>query len=47
MKGTLQETVYEMPSETAVDQPLKVEKVSTFGTDEVTYISDDVCPPAL
>lgn len=32
-----------MPSEVAVDQPLKVEKVTVYGTDEVTYISDDVC----
>jgi len=42
LKGTLQETLYEMPSKKAVGQPLKVEKVTTFGANEVTYISDEV-----
>ncbi|RPB15427.1 cysteine dioxygenase [Morchella conica CCBAS932] len=42
LKGKLQETLYEIPSEVAVDQPLKVEKVTVYGTDEVTYISDDI-----
>ncbi|KAI5847741.1 RmlC-like cupin domain-containing protein [Morchella snyderi] len=42
LKGKLQETLYEMPSEVSVDQPLNVEKVTVYGTDEVTYISDDI-----
>lgn len=42
LKGKLQETLYEMPSETAVGQPLKVEKITIYGADEVTYISDEV-----
>jgi len=40
LKGSLEETQYEMPSAAGV--PLKVTKDVVYQTDEVTYISDDI-----
>jgi cysteine dioxygenase len=42
LKGSLRETQYEMPSDSA--EPLKIAKASVYGNDAVTYISDDVSP---
>ncbi|KAI5814701.1 RmlC-like cupin domain-containing protein [Pyronema omphalodes] len=44
LKGSLRETLYNIPEATAENkqQPLSVRKTTLYGTDEVTYISDDI-----
>lgn len=43
LAGQLHETVYHAPdNEIDEDKPLKVKSSNTFGTNEVTYISDDI-----
>lgn len=43
LAGQLHETVYHAPNnEIDEEKPLKVKSSKTFGTNEVTYISDDI-----
>jgi len=41
LKGALRETLYELPTG-PVAEPLEVRRDSVYGTDKVTYISDDI-----